>query len=87
MLLAVDDDLGDHAVHVVGLLNGRQPVQAQGEPMKRAGRPPVALTDLDVGGEEDAPWGPSVQLRGSPARGRGRRAGVRRSGLAAGGDA
>ena len=58
VLLAVDVDLGDHRLQVVGLLDGRVAVQRPSDASERAGRRRAALADLVVGHEED-------RLRGS----------------------
>ena len=53
VLLAIDVDLGDDGLQVVGLLDGRVAVQAPGDASERALRRRAALADLIVGGEQD----------------------------------
>ena len=53
VLLAVDVDLGDDGLQVVGLLDGRVAVQRLGDASERAGRRRAALADLVVGREQD----------------------------------
>ena len=81
VLLAVDVDLGDDGLDVVGLRNGRVNVGLSGDALKRARGLDAALADLVVGREQD--WlGGRLGLGscGSPQRGRVRPTGARRCG-------
>jgi hypothetical protein len=53
VLLAVNVDLGNDGLEVVGLLDRACPVQEVRDLVEGAGRRLVALADLVVGGEED----------------------------------